>query len=99
MKNKQNKKKSRFPSSLLLQILYFPCSFQAVFLLAVLKAVLKKKSARDRRISQLHGLDNEEVARVDSSVICAYNSVDCCFAEKASNEGERREVERVAISE
>jgi hypothetical protein len=79
--------------------LYSPCSFQAAFLLTVLKAVLKKKSARGRRSSHLHGPDNEEVARVDSSVICAYNSVVCCFAEKASKEGERREVERVAISE
>ncbi len=56
------------------------------------------ESSAQRRTSHLHGLDNEEVARVDS-VFCAYNSVVCCFAKKASKEGERREVERVAISE
>ncbi len=61
--------------------------------------MIKKKSARGRRTFHLHGLDNEEVVRVDSSVICAYNSVVCCFAKKASKEGERREVESVAISE
>jgi hypothetical protein len=56
------------------------------------------ESSAQRRTSHLHDLGNEEVARVDS-VFCAYNSVVCCFAKKASKEGERREVERVAISE